>query len=142
MEQNMANLMSLTELYIMAGDQLDSIWQFFVAVHLAIIGVLFGLESFRNLRKREFIILGASYLLFSFINCRAKIISYGLLESLVNEINLSITVKTKFLSGYFLEQNFSTGVGDRVSMVIVVHILSAIIIGYLYFFKSRNNVTS
>ncbi len=117
--------LQLIDLFIATGDQLDSLWQFFVTVHLALIASLYGIERLNHLKNIEVILFSLAYLVFSLINVRAKHDSYNLLISLENIIT-KVTLSGKYteLQDYFNDLVYS----DRLIILWGVHFFSAIAI--------------
>lgn len=125
--------LTLISTFIAIGDQIDSLWQFFVSVHLAIIASLYGIERLNNLRTIETILFGFGYIIFSLINMRAKQQAYGLLINIENEINSSSSGLSiyPFLSEYFSNSSYD----DRLLILWIVHAFAGISIVIILLFR-------
>lgn len=115
----------LLQVYVMAGDQLDALWEFFVTVHLAIAASLYGIERLRILKVHEYFLLSIGYLAFSIINLRAKHQAYEFLIAVELELEKILsTTEFQSLKDFFSNIEFT----DRVHIVWIVHIATIAII--------------
>lgn len=78
---------NLVNVYTSTGDQTDTIWNFFVTVHLAIIAI--GLiHKNVSLEFYHLIVATVGYGLFSWMNWRALGNNYELLTSIIKDIKI------------------------------------------------------
>ena len=126
----MGDSVTLINLFIATCNQIDSLWQFFVTVHLALVAALYGIERLRRLKNLEIIIFSTAYLLFSCINIRAKLDIYRLLIAIDKEIDINIKESNlEILRRYFSGVEYD----DRVLVLLAVHIFSALAIATVVF---------
>ena len=125
------NLIDLLQIFSMAGEKLDALWNFFVTVHLAIYGALF---VFHKMKPHQMWITVVSYVAFSAINFRAKYFEYRLYGALLDEIRrLDLNSKDlRHLSAFFSQYS----IDDRVFIAASVHIIALVFLVFLLF-KSR-----
>lgn len=119
----------LMNYFILTGQKLDVLWQFFVTIHLAILG---GVLFFRRLHKSEIAILLLSYLIFSLVNIRAKINEYEIYTHLIKDIKKNIP-STYDLASFFN----SYSVDDRYCITLVIHIASFIALCYMIWLRRK-----
>lgn len=129
-------LHELISLFSQAGQKLDSLWQFFVTVHLAIYGALF---VFHKMKGHQIFITIISYSAFSAINLRAKIEEYLLYKAFLDEIKDVSKDKLVYVNEFFSQYN----IDDRFWITYSVHIVSFIFLVILICFsRKQNNQTS
>ena len=121
------NLFELMQIFSIAGQKIDSLWEFFVTVHIAIFS---GLFLYKHMKKDQLVISLFSYGLFSIINLRAKIQEYELYQSLlqdIKEINFNENVNniSNFIGNY--------DVSDRYMVTYFVHFFAFMVLLYLLF---------
>ena len=68
----MGSELHLIALFMAIGSELNSLWQFFLSVHLALVASLYGIDRLSHLKKIDLFLLGTGYFMFTFINLRAK----------------------------------------------------------------------
>lgn len=110
----------LLDSFLVAEQNIDSLWQFFVSVHLAIFGAFFTIKT---IRRHQLSIFIASYILFTIINIRAKINEYLLYTSIAKELQTKLDANSEILNFY---NNFDTS--DRILILYTIHIISFIFI--------------
>ncbi|MGH1377576.1 MAG: hypothetical protein ACRBB3_02025 [Alphaproteobacteria bacterium] len=121
------------EYYIMVGDQINTLWEFFVSIHLAIIVASYAIRK-ADIGKIEYSILIISYLSFSAINWRAKYNAYTLLSAIKNsktdknEASLPIDL---FFNGMYFD--------DRYAIITIIHIFSIIFMGILFWIRHNKH---
>ena len=122
----------LFEILIQTGQKLDSLWEFFVTIHVAIIGALF---IFHQMIFSQKIITTFAYLTFTGINLRAKIEEYELYVASLKDLkglDLSGTAHlAEFVSQYELN--------DRIMISWLVHGISLLILLYLVWYSPSEN---
>lgn len=118
------DLFELFQIFSMASQKIDALWEFFVTVHLAIFA---GLFIFHKMKAHQLVITLISYVFFSLINLRAKIQEYELYESFLLEIkknnNENLVHVNAFISQYDID--------DRIIIIYMIHILAFIFFSYL-----------
>lgn len=125
-------LFELLQIFSMAGQKIDALWEFFVTVHLAIFGALF---MFHKMKTHQLVITLISYIAFSIINLRAKIEEYELYKSILLEIKKIDKQRLMQLSSFFSGYN----VDDRIIVVYTVHIIA---FGFFSFLLSKSMSTN
>jgi len=109
---------NFVEAYILTGQKIDALWNFFVTVHLAIAGFLFYAKPKKE-HSVAICVLVVAYLAFSSINYRAKALEYGFLNSLTEEIRTQDTTSL-LVNEYFDTLSFD----DRSTINVVIHLSS------------------
>lgn len=110
----------LLESFMLVGQKIDVLWNFYVSVHLAIAAALF---YFRKLTIWQYSIFGVGYLFFTVINWRAKTNEYEFYDAITSEIklrDLQSTTVNRFFEIY--------EVTDRIFINNTVHIVSGILL--------------
>jgi len=128
------NLFELMQIFSMSSGKIDSLWEFFVTVHLAIFG---GLFIYKKLKTDQLCIALISYIAFSLINLRAKIQEYKLYESLLFEIKGMKFQQIQNLNNFFSNYDIS----DRFLITYAVHIFSFVAFLYLLY-RSLDKINS
>lgn len=113
----------LLEAYTLSAQNIDSLWEFFVTVHMALFGAFFYLHK---VEKYQLFIFMISYILFTLINIRAKITEYNFYNSIINDTSSKCN-DNSHLCNFF--HNYSPD--DRIHITIAVHILAFIAVSYL-----------
>ncbi len=121
----------LLQIYLMSGQKIDSLWEFFVTIHLAIFGIFFLIERVKN---NHIIIFYVSYILFAVINLRAKIYEYNFIISIYSELKES-THNLTSISKYFLSHQFT----DRIFVTLFVHIFAFLCVSLILFMQWQKN---
>jgi len=116
---------TLINLFVAIGNQLNSLWGFFITAHIAMIAAIYGIERLKRLTILEICLLGIGYIFFSVINIRAKLESYKLLSTVAKEIKVSVKgsnleILSKHFEGVELD--------DRIIILWVVHVFTVVAI--------------
>jgi hypothetical protein len=106
----------ILQLFFFSGQKIDTLWQFFVTVHLAVIG---GIFAFKHLDLYQRIMIIASYTIFSLMNLRAKYHEYRIYCSIIDDIKNNFQNQTE-VNAYIYMYTAS----DRISITITVHLIS------------------
>jgi len=123
------NSSELVQAFMVSDQKIDSLWNFFVTVHMAIYGFLFFIK---RLKVRHLIISSVAYLGFTIINLRAKLDAYNLHEALLLDIK-KLGIKSAD-NLYFFMTHYD--IGDRAGIVWGVHIFS--LCAFLYLLCALN----
>lgn len=121
--------------YVATGQKIDSLWNFYVTVHIAIASLLL-LSRGRKINGLIVLVLTVGYLGFSFINWRAKEIEYTLMQALIEAIT-SMDTQSVVLNNFFDEQNYS----DRSMINIGIHVFSIFSIAIVAYFSGHKITT-
>lgn len=127
----------LIQAYIMIGQKIDVLWNFYVTVHLAIIGLLV-FSRHPVVSKLSICSISIAYLCFSFINYRAKAIEYEFFQTIAKDLRATDFGQSG-LNDFFDSYSFS----DRGIINIAIHVLSVplliIVYRYSYRIQLRSN---
>lgn len=123
----------LISMLLTSGQNIDSLWNFYVTVHLGIAGAII---YSKRIDRSYVLVFAIGYSVFSLINFRAKDNEYKLYTSIVSAIKesssfdeLPATIKL-FFNAY--------DVDDRLMINIGVHMLTAISVLLLLLIRIRN----
>ena len=125
------DLNELVQAYVITGQKIDVLWNFYLPVHLAIAGFLLSTIIY-EMRWQVNSISMIAYLGFSVINYRAKDVEYKFFNSIGKDIE-STSLNYPSIDSYFSNLDFS----DRTIINITIYILSVVFIVIIYFFHSR-----
>jgi hypothetical protein len=112
--------MDILNAYVATASQVDTLWNVFMGVHIGIFGLLFKYRKKLQIIHKVAILVG--YAVFAFMNMRALLIKYSLLEKLRPDI-IHWAEKQEF-SGLktYLNEN---PLGHRFSNVVAIHAVVA-----------------
>ena len=128
----------LFELFVISGQKIDALWEFFVTIHIAIVGALLFLNPtrFRKIKAYPMVVLAISYASFTLINIRAKIEEYQFFLATISDLKNRTLHSLNGLKGYV----FQYDPDDRIVISIVVHALSFFFIaGWLFCLEKNKN---
>jgi hypothetical protein len=112
---------ALIEAILDLRAQIDFLWQFFVTVHIAIFALLFiydhAVESL-NVLARLFAVAGVA--LFEFINGKAIIGAYQLLDATLDQYRYLYGQADRFRPSFF-DKFVSANFYDRPNLVLITH---------------------
>ncbi|WP_349357417.1 hypothetical protein [Stappia sp.] len=119
------------EFYIEIGDKIDTLWNMFIAIHIAAFGFIFLSRRHKNFLTILFCLIGYGF--FSYINMNALVSSYELLNYIIFDIK--IMVESGIFNGdhksisYLISKDYS----NRRLTVLYIHIIAFIFIIYILF---------
>jgi hypothetical protein len=116
-----------------SARNIDTLWNFFVAVHLAIFTGIFTLNSLNTV---QLVVIGIAYVIFSFLNMRAKKYEYKIYNALIIDIKKNIEHEDNELAAFMRE--YEVNVKDRLYIAYGVHFCSFIFAGVLLFSSEIN----
>ena len=109
--------------YVATAQNIDSLWNFFITIHLALLGGYFYFKD--HLNYAVGLIIGISYVVFAIINARAKYLVYKFLEALTNDIaTLSQQTGLEHVSHFFRTIDYS----DRAVIALIIHAVTAVVV--------------
>jgi len=108
--------------------QVDFLWQFFVTAHIAIFALLFIYdEAVENLNFVARLLALCGIALFEYINGKALVNSYQLLDAFLNQYRALYGQQDRFEPAFF--QNFvQMTFEDRPAMVLVTHTTAFVVV--------------
>lgn len=126
----------LLEIYTLTAQNIDSLWEFFVTVHMALFAAFFYLHK---VEKYQLSIFFVSYVAFTLINIRAKINEYKAYNSIIEDMKDMCVNNTTHVCGFF--NDYSPN--DRINITVLVHSAAFLAVLFLSYkawdsIKSRN----
>lgn len=124
-------LKDLLQIYMMSAQNLDSLWEFYVTIHLGVFGAFFVLH---RLALHQLMIFWFSYILFLLINTRAKVKEYEIYSSLISDLKVTMVNEKSHIGSFFMEYDVS----DRIWITYIVHLFSLIVVTLLCYKSWRS----
>lgn len=124
----------LMQLAILCGQEIDTSWNFFISIHMAIFGAILISNNLKLISMQQKFILYLSYLLFTVINVRSKINSYTLYSSIFHDLNTINNQIGEGVKNYIVNSNFD----DRITICVAIHVFALLIFSFFLFYKSNN----
>lgn len=128
------NYYELMQLGILCGQEIDTSWNFFISIHMAIFGAILISNNLRRISMLQKFILYSSYLLFTVVNVRSKINSYKLYCAIFYDLNKADSKIGEGVKNYIVNVDFD----DRITICVIIHVFALLIFSFLLFYKGNN----
>lgn len=124
------------QLHLANSNAVDSLWNIYITLHLALIGALYAFEKLQHLSRKEYAVFAVAYLAYSYINARAKWEAYRLLAAIEEKTQELVIAEdsTSSFSMYYAELDY----GGREYVMLIIHICSAFFLAWIAREKYRN----
>jgi hypothetical protein len=128
--------MSIYELLdVLASNyqKIDGLWNFFITIHLAILGALFLMPRRVSLPERGVALL--AYGAFSFVNRAALVDTYDYHRVVLDEI-ARLKVPPDQTGGLLVQQLAHFHLMDRIAFLAWSHYVAAVVVAFAFFFAN------
>ena len=113
----------IIELYTLCGQEIDTSWNFFITVHIAILGAFFMSNNLKTIKFINIVIFISAYAAFMLMNVRSLICSYELYYSILSDIQAGGIAIPDNIKLYFQNAKIT----DRTTVACVIYGVTGLI---------------
>ena len=129
---------SILESIIAIGDKIDTLWNMFIGIHIAILGYFYVSKELPSPYHK--FVGSIAYLLFSIINLNALNSTYRFLGAMVDEYKMRYIETTEVTGPHLKNILLNMDYSNRYIVVYSIHLLAASLVFMSFFLSKKLNI--